>query len=85
MLEEFKVLVPPALLGIFFQIFKPLVEKFISDHRWYPLIAVIIGIVANLIFAFWGGLVLELIIGGALAGLAGAGLYDFVKETILNK
>lgn len=83
-LSAFKVLVPPAVLGVIFQLIKPILEKFVPNHNWYPLIVAMIGIVANLIWAFLGGTVLELVIGGIMAGLVSAGGYDLINKTILG-
>ena len=66
----------PVILGLI-QVFKP----FISDTRWYPIVAIVIGLVINVGAAFSIGITNRLdvaiaIIAAITAGLAASGLYS---------
>ena len=54
-----------------------LVKPFIADKRFYPIVAVTIGVILNLIVAWQldTGYVLAVLLG-ALVGLAASGLYS---------
>ena len=66
----------PLIVGVV-QVFKPL----IPDARLYAVLALALGIVANVGIAYArNGDLIEAAIAGTLAGLSAAGLYSGVKE-----
>lgn len=53
------------------------------DNRWIPTIVTIAGAVLAVV-TNWGGVTLEIIVGGALSGLASTGLHQLFKQWIDN-
>ena len=50
------------------------------DNKFAPVLAVLIGIIGNLVAKFIGADIWELVIGGLIVGLSAAGLYDLAKN-----
>ncbi len=60
-------------------------KRFGLQNRWLPLLAVLLGVGFNLVFKFFGAEWYEFLVNGIVVGLAGSGLWDLGKLSVLGK
>ena len=60
-------------------------KRFGLQNRWLPVLAVLLGVGFNLVFRFLGVEWYELLTSGIVIGLAGSGLWDLGKLSVLGK
>lgn len=81
MLEEYLMPVIVALCLIVGYIIKHWVKD--ADNKIIPTVVTAVGIVAATAMN-WGAVTLEVIVGGAVSGLASTGLHQLFKQWIEN-
>lgn len=58
----------------------------VLNERYYPALAVLIGLALNLLYGLYAGMgVIESVIYGLMIGTAAAGTFDFGKKTVMGR
>lgn len=82
-MEMFTTYIAPVIVGIC-MIVGYLVKNFTgADNRFIPLIVTVLG-VAMAVWMNWPAITPEVILGGAVSGLASTGMHQLLKQWIEN-
>ena len=82
-MEMFTTYIVPVIVGICL-IVGYLIKNFTSaDNRFIPLIVTVLG-VAMAVWMNWPAITPEVIMGGAVSGLASTGMHQLLKQWIEN-
>lgn len=82
-MEMFNAYIIPVIVGLCL-IVGYLIKNFtVADNRFIPLVVTILGI-ALAVWMNWPAITPEVILGGAVSGLASTGMHQMLKQWIEN-
>ena len=80
-MEQLNAYITPVILGICLVVGYLIKSIPAADNRWIPAVVTVLGVILA-VWIHWPDITAEVILGGAVSGLASTGMHQLFKQWI---